>query len=125
MIPAVPLPKDGGVRTPIDIKLKPEWHFDTKRRMFVSDSGEKFAPRGQLPKSSRIVYKVPSLVGADPARLSKHERDLRRYMQVILPAVNRPPSTSRSCAAGLRSRRRMLLRRSACRRRRDPVWVRN
>jgi hypothetical protein len=90
MIPAVRLPAGSKVRTPIDLKLKPKWRFDQKRRVFVSDSGEEFVPRGQLPRNSRIVYKVPGLVHADQARLSKHERDLRRYMQVILPAAESP-----------------------------------
>ena len=90
MIPAVRLPGGSGVRTPIDIKLKPKWHFDTSRRVFVSESGEEFAPRGQLPKNSRIVHKVPSLVGTDPARLSKAEKDLQRYMHVILPPGESP-----------------------------------
>jgi len=90
MIPAVPLPADSKVRTPVDLKLKPKWRFDASRRVFVSDSGKDFAPRGELPKNSRIVYKVPSLVEADEARLSKYEKDLRRYMQVILPAGESP-----------------------------------
>ena len=90
MIPAVSLPGGSKVRTPIDLKLRPKWRFDPSRRVFVSDAGEKFAPRGALPKRSRIVYKVPGLVGVAQARLSKHERDLQRYMQVILPAGESP-----------------------------------
>jgi hypothetical protein len=90
MIPAVRLPPGSKVRTPIELKLRAKWRFDGKRRVFVSDSGEEFAPRGQLPRNSKIVYKVPSLVEADQARLSKYERDLRRYMQVILPAAESP-----------------------------------
>lgn len=90
MIPAVPLPAGSKVRTPIDLKLKSKWRFDTSRRVFVTDSGQEFAPRGELPKNSRIVYKVPSLVEADEAKLSKYEKDLRRYMQVILPAGESP-----------------------------------
>lgn len=89
-MPAERLPAGSKVRTPIDLKLKPKWHFDARRRVFMSDSGEEFAPRGQLPRNSRIVYKVPSLVETDQARLSKHERELRRYMQVILPAAESP-----------------------------------
>jgi len=84
-IPAVPSPKDGSLRTPLDLKLRSNWHFDTKRRVFESDSGETFSPRGDLPKGSRIVYKVPNLARADASSLSEHERELRRYMQVILP----------------------------------------
>jgi hypothetical protein len=90
MIPAVRLPPGSKVRTAIDLKLKPKWLFDARRRVFISGSGEEFQARGRLPRNSRIVYKVPSLVEADQARLSKHERELRRYMQVILPAGESP-----------------------------------
>ncbi len=90
MIPAVPVPKNSGVKTPVELKLKTGWRFDTRRHVFESDSGEKFSPRDDLPKNSRIVYKVPHLVEADESKLSKHERDLRRYMQVILPAGESP-----------------------------------
>src|ERR1043165_632313 len=86
MMPAVPLPVGSKVRTPIDLKLKTDWRFDVGRRLFVSDTGARFAPRGDLPKNSKIVYKVPGLINVDEARLSEAERDLRRYMQVILPA---------------------------------------
>lgn len=90
MIPGVPLPEKSKIRTAIDVKLKPKWRFEPSRRVFVSDSVEKFAPRGDLPKNSKIVYKVPSLAGADEAKLSKSERDLRRYVQVILPSGESP-----------------------------------
>jgi hypothetical protein len=97
-IPAVPLPKDGSVRTPLDFKLKPDWHFDTKRRAFESDSGEKFSPR-ELPEGSRIVYKVPNLARAARAKLNEHERELRRYMQVILPHGESPARYLRAVRA--------------------------
>jgi len=90
MIPAVPLPKGSKVRTPVDLKLKRKWRFDTRRRVFLSDSGEEFAPYGELPKNSRIVYKVPSLAEADESKLSRSEKDLRYYMQVILPTKESP-----------------------------------
>jgi hypothetical protein len=78
------------VRTPIDLKLKAGWRFDATRRAFESDSGEKFSPRGELPKNSRIVYKVPNLARADESELDEHEMELRRYMQVILPPGESP-----------------------------------
>lgn len=90
MIPAVTLPANSKVRIPVDLKLKPKWRFDSSRRVFESDSGQRFTPRGDLPNNSRIVYKVPSLAEADEDKLSKFERDLRRYMQVILPAGESP-----------------------------------
>jgi len=64
---------------------KAGWRYDARRRVFVSDAGEKFSPRGELPDPSKIVYKVPSLAKADPRQLSGPERDLQSYLQVILP----------------------------------------
>lgn len=90
MIPAVRLPAGSKVRPSIDLKLKPGWHWEARRRAFLSRTGKAFAPRGDLPGHSRIVYKVPSLAKGSEARLSRHERDLRRYMQVILPAGESP-----------------------------------
>jgi hypothetical protein len=86
MIPAVPSPKDGSIRTPIDFTLKPDWSFDTKRRTFTSEKGEKFSPFHDLPAGSKVVYKAPGLARADASTLNEHERALRRYMQLILPA---------------------------------------
>jgi len=84
MIPAVPAPTGlGGIRTPIDFKLKPRWSFVAGA--FESNAGRQFTPSDQLPDGTEIVYKIPSLVDVDLQSLSNHERDLRRYMQVILP----------------------------------------
>lgn len=89
-IPAVPLPGGGSVRTPLDFKLKPGWRFDPKSGTFKSDSGETFSPGGDVPKGSRIVYKVPNLARADASTLNEHEEELRRYMQLILPERKSP-----------------------------------
>ena len=90
MIPAVPLPANSHIRRPVDLKLKPGWRFDPDRRVFFSDAGERVTPRADLPKRSRIVPTVPSLASADEATLSPAERDLRRYIQVILPPGEPP-----------------------------------
>ena len=82
MMPAVPLP--GHIRVPLELKLKRGWRFVPERRVFESDSGGKFAPP-RLPRNTRIVYKAPVLARADEATLSKHEKELRRYLQIILP----------------------------------------
>jgi hypothetical protein len=87
MMPAVEAPA-GKVRTPVDVKLKQGWRFDTSRRVFVSDKGREFAPRGELPRTTRIVYKAPALASARKG-LTKDEQNLVRYMQVILPAGER------------------------------------
>ncbi len=88
MIPAVRIPTGANLPSVVEIKLKPDWQFDAARRVFVSDGGEKFAPRGELPKASKIVHKTPQ--HADAARkgqtLSAAERSLLSYLQVILPA---------------------------------------
>lgn len=89
MIPAVRVPADAKIRTSVEIKLKPDWHFDPTRRIFVSSRGDKFMPRDELPKNSKIVHKTPSLaLAAHKAnlKLSNDERNLLRHLQVILPA---------------------------------------
>jgi hypothetical protein len=98
-IPAVPSPKDGSVRTPIDIKLRSNWSYDTTRRTFTSDANETFSARGTVPPGTRIVYKVPSVARADESRLNEHERELRRYMQVILPRSESPVKYLRTIRA--------------------------
>ena len=70
-----------------------------KRRAFTSDAGETFSPRGALPAGSRIVYKVPNLAQADASSLNEHERELRRYMQVILPHGESPAKYLRAVRA--------------------------
>jgi hypothetical protein len=90
MMPSVPPPENAGIKTPVEVKLKPRYRYNASRRVFESDSGDQFKPSGDLPKKTRIVYKVPALAEADPATLSSHEKDLRRYMQVILPEGESP-----------------------------------
>lgn len=89
VIPAVRVPADAKIATPVEIKLKRDWHFDSTLRAFVSDRGEKFIPRNELPKRTRIVHKTPSLAAAartGKAKLSGDERNLLRHLHVILPA---------------------------------------
>jgi hypothetical protein len=82
--PAVSAPKELSGRA-IEFKLRPGWLYDEVKRVFVDPEGVEFAaPR--LPKNSRVVYKVPSLARSAAKGLSKAEKDLRRYMQVILPS---------------------------------------
>jgi hypothetical protein len=86
VIPAVPLPKDGSIRTPVDFTLRPGWSFDAKRRTFMSSTGETVSPVDDVPVGSKIVYKAPGLARKDASTLNEHERAMRRYMQLILPA---------------------------------------
>jgi hypothetical protein len=88
MFPAVPPPK-GLVGRSIDYKLKPGWRYDIVKKVFIDAKGAEFAPL-PLGNKSRIVYKVPGLAGVTPKGLFKAERDLQRYMQVILPPSRSP-----------------------------------
>jgi hypothetical protein len=81
--PAVPAPKELRGRS-IDFKLKPGWRYDEVKGVFVDPKGVEF--RARLPKNSRILHKVPSLARSAAKGLSKAEKDLQRYMQVILPS---------------------------------------
>ena len=85
MIPAVPVPRSAGILRPVELKLKPGWRYDPKRKVFTREDGQEFSPGRTVPKGSRIAAKVPALLRRAPARLSKAERDLQRYVQVILP----------------------------------------
>ncbi len=80
-----PLPRPTIVAT-----LKPRWRYETKRRAFFTGAGKSFAPRGQLPRASRIEYLVPRLAGLRPADLSAAERRVRRVIQIVLPSGFEP-----------------------------------
>ena len=88
MYPAVPPPK-GLVGRSIDYKLKLGWRYDAVKKVFVDAKGAEFAPR-PIGKKSRLVYKVPGLANVTRRPLSKAERDLQRYMQVIVPPSRSP-----------------------------------
>ena len=88
-MPAVPAPKNA-IGVPVELKLKRGYKYDSRKHVFESGSGATFNPHNDLPKDTLIVYKVPALAAADEARLSKSEKELRRYMQVILPAGASP-----------------------------------
>lgn len=88
MEPAVPPPK-GLVGRSIDFKLKPGWRYDEAQRVFVDRGGARYAPP-PLPEAARIAYKVPSLAKPSSRKLSKAERDLQRYMYVLLPPSEAP-----------------------------------
>ena len=90
MFPEVPLPEDVPVKRPIELTLKPGWRYDSRRQTFVGAKGDSFSPKDALPSGSRIAYQVPDLAGKDPAELSKPERELQRYIHVVLPSEAKP-----------------------------------
>lgn len=87
MQPAVP-PPPGTPRT-ITVTLTRGWAFDEKARRFRGPKAASFTPSG-LPDGARVQHTVPELAGRPPAGLSPEERDLQRYVQVVLPAGTLP-----------------------------------
>ena len=81
--PSTGLP--AGVSSHLDVRLKPGWRFDRRRRALVSDGGRSLSLRGKLSPGARIVPMAPTLADADPQSLSDDERLLARYLQVVLP----------------------------------------
>jgi hypothetical protein len=75
MMPAVPPPKSAAIRVPVELKLKRNYKYDSRKRVFVSGSGTSFDPHRDLPKDTRIVYKVPALAAADESGLSQPEKE--------------------------------------------------
>ena len=88
MYPAVPPPK-GLVGRSVDFKLKPGWRYNEAKGIFANSRGAQFAPP-PLPKKNRILYKVPGLARSSSHGLSKAERDLQLYMQVLLLPSDAP-----------------------------------
>ena len=72
------------------IKLKDGWVFDSTQRVFVTATGKKLSPKADLPRQSRIVYMTPDLAKQPPDALSKEERNLVKYLQVLLPKGTDP-----------------------------------
>ena len=74
-----------GMRPHLVVKLKPDWRHDATRGAFVSRAGENLSPGDDLPPGSRIEPMVRQFAEADPKTLSEDERNLARYVYVILP----------------------------------------
>ncbi len=85
MFPAVSLSDDQPLNAVVDLVLARGWRYDSKRRTFVSEDDVLFRPPKKLLAGCQLVYKVPSLAKRDKEELSEAERDLQRYMQLILP----------------------------------------
>jgi hypothetical protein len=86
MAPHTPVPKGAKILRPVELRLKPGWRYDERNARFVADDGEQCAPGEDLPKGSRIALKLPALARPGRAALSKPEKELLRFVQVLLPA---------------------------------------
>lgn len=74
-----------GMKPHLVVKLRPGWSYDSKHRLFVTTSGKSFSPRESLPRGTRISYMVPDLAKRALKSLSRDERNLARYLQIIMP----------------------------------------
>jgi hypothetical protein len=74
------------MRPHVVAKLKPTWRFDDKAHVFRDlESGRTSDALRRLPAGSSVVATAPTLAGADPQKLSADERNLARYVQILLP----------------------------------------
>jgi hypothetical protein len=73
------------LRPHLVLKLKKGWAFDARRRQFVSATGKAVTTQQLIPQGAQVVHVTPSLAKADPKSLSAPERELARYVQLILP----------------------------------------
>ena len=52
--------------------------------------GRQFQPRRRIPPFSRIEYTVPRLTAAQPEKLAGAQKDLSRFIRVVLPKGHDP-----------------------------------
>jgi hypothetical protein len=95
-VPSVPPPDD--IRRPLIGKLKKNWLLDVKRHRFVGPQGRDFDPTDELPPESTVDLNVPMLAKRPLSKLSAAEKDLMRYVQIILPKGVEPESQSEKIA---------------------------
>ena len=67
------------------LKLKPEWRLEGRSGTLASEEGESVDTKLDLPPGSRIVRMIPGLAGVEVSALSPEERNLARYLHVLLP----------------------------------------
>jgi hypothetical protein len=87
-----------GVAPHLELRMKPGWRFDSRKRALVSESGQTISLRNLLPTGARVLLVAPSLADDDKRLLSDDERLLSRSLQVALPA----DADSKAVVAALR-----------------------
>lgn len=70
----------------LTLTLKPGWWFDAHAGAFVSADGSRTPIADRLPAGSRLVPTAPAVAQRPPAKRSAPERELARYVQLLLPA---------------------------------------
>lgn len=74
-----------GLSPQLDMKMRAGWRYDAASGVFEGPGGATFSPQDSLPPRSRILHMVPALQTADLRRLTKDERNLARYLQIVFP----------------------------------------
>lgn len=82
-MPSVPLPSN--IRRSLTCRLKKSWSLDDKRQLFIGPKGAEFQGSERLPPNSTVTASVPNLGQQPKAKLSAAEKELARYIQIILP----------------------------------------
>jgi hypothetical protein len=96
-----------GIRPHLVGKLRDGWTYDSSAAVFVAADGRRFQPQAALPKGTTIVPMTPDLARSAARRLSPAERNLARYIHIILPrgrspAVYLPRLVEWACLAEVR-----------------------
>lgn len=73
----------------LKLKLREGWRYASSSGAFVSNEGSRWIP-DKLPQGAKIVYIVPDLGEAEISTLSEDERNLARYLHLILPTGEEP-----------------------------------
>ncbi len=79
-----------GIRPHLVAKLRDGWTYDPSAAVFVAADGRQFQSQAKVPKGTTIVHMTPDLACAPALSLSPAERDLARYIQIILPRGKSP-----------------------------------
>lgn len=95
-LPSVPPP--GDIRRPVIGKLKKGWTWDKQAAQFVGPRGKIFDPHDQLPPDTHCGLNVPILAKRRATSLSPAEKDLLRYIQILLPQGVEPEALAESIA---------------------------
>lgn len=106
-VPSVPPP--AGIPRPLVLQIRPDWTFLAGTSELLGPQGVRSAPLAELPAGSVVRPAVPDLAECESAALDESERELQRFLHIILPesvspeswleAVRRWPGVASVCVA--------------------------
>jgi hypothetical protein len=78
------------IKPSLQLLLKDGWHWDAAKKSFLSPDGEQISLKGVLPRQTKFVSLISSLVAVDSDAMSDEERYLARNYQVIFSHAEEP-----------------------------------